>query len=105
MQTPSRSRLSWLISGPPIWLVLTIVGLVALGLVLAALRAHLVAAPVLPFRYYGPIEGRIVDIDRSFSDELRLTLDRVVLEDVAPDRTPGRVRIAKSLPLRWVIAE
>lgn len=69
-------------------------GLVALGLVLAALRAHLVAAPVLPFRYYGPIEGRIVDIDRSFSDELRLTLDRVVLEDVAPDRTPGRVRIA-----------
>ena len=68
--------------------------LVAAGLVLAAGRAHLVAAPVLPFRYYGPIEGRIVDIDRSFSDELRLTLDRVVLEDVAPDRTPARVRVA-----------
>jgi len=68
--------------------------LVAAGLVLAAARAHLVAAPVLPFRYYGPIEGRIVDIDRSFSDELRLTLDRVVLEDLAPDRTPARVRVA-----------
>lgn len=68
--------------------------LVAFGLVLAAARAHLVAAPVLPFRYYGPIEGRIVDIDRSFSDGLRLTLDLVVLEDVAPDRTPGRVRVA-----------
>ncbi len=68
--------------------------LVALGLVLAAARAHLVAAPVLPFRYYGPIEGRIVDIDRSFSDQIRLTLDRVVLEDTAPGRTPGRVRVA-----------
>lgn len=68
--------------------------LAALGLVLAALRAQVVAAPVLPFRYYGPIEGRIVDIDRSFSDELRLTLDRVVLEDMAPDRTPGRIRVA-----------
>lgn len=68
--------------------------LAATGLVLAAARAHLVAAPVLPFRYYGPVEGRIVEIDRSFSDELRLTLDRVVLEDVPPDRTPARVRVA-----------
>lgn len=68
--------------------------LVAGGLLLAAVRAHSVAAPVLPFRYYGPIEGRIVDIDRSFSDELRLTLDRVVLEDTAPERTPARVRVA-----------
>ena len=39
---------------------------------------------MLAFRYYGPIEGRIVGIDRSASDALRLTLDRVVLEDVAP---------------------
>ncbi|MBC7141686.1 MAG: ComEC/Rec2 family competence protein, partial [Rhodobacteraceae bacterium] len=68
--------------------------LVAGGLLLAAARTHLVSAPVLTFRYYGPVEGRIVDIDRSFSDQLRLTLDRVVLEDVAPDRTPARVRVA-----------
>ncbi len=81
--------------GPEIWRApATGLGLIAFGLVLAALRAHLVAAPVLPFRYYGPIEGRIVDIDRSFSDQLRLTLDRVVLEDTAPGRTPGRVRVA-----------
>lgn len=64
------------------------------GLLLAALRAHAVAAPVLPYRYYGPLEGRIVNIDRSFSDQLRLTLDRVVLKDVAPERTPARVRVA-----------
>lgn len=81
--------------GPEIWRVAaTGLALVAFGLVLAAARAHLVAAPVLPFRYYGPIEGRIIDIDRSFSDQVRLTLDRVALEDMAPGRTPGRVRVA-----------
>jgi competence protein ComEC len=65
-----------------------------LGFVAAALRAERVAAPVLPFRYFGPIEGRVVAVDRSYSDRMRLTLDRVVLEDVSPDRTPARVRIA-----------
>ncbi len=70
------------------------VALMTGGLLLAALRAHSVAAPVLPFRYYGPVEGRVVGIDRSFSDQLRLTLDRVVLEDVPSDRTPERVRVA-----------
>lgn len=64
------------------------------GFVLADLRAHSVAAPVLPFRYYGPVEGRVINIDRSFSDQPRLTLDRVVLEYVPPDRTPSRVRVA-----------
>lgn len=68
--------------------------LVAGGFVLAVARANLVAAPVLPFRYYGPVEGRIVDIDRSFSDQIRITLDRVRLNDVAPANTPARVRVA-----------
>lgn len=68
--------------------------LIALGLGLAGARAHLVAAPVLGFRYYGPVEGRVIALDRSASDALRLTLDRVRLEDVAPGRTPARVRIA-----------
>ncbi len=69
-------------------------GLVAAGLLLVTLRANLVAAPVLPFRYYGPVTGRVVDIDRSFSDALRITLDRVALDDVDPEVTPDRVRIA-----------
>ncbi|MFM2356018.1 MAG: hypothetical protein RLZZ528_1754, partial [Pseudomonadota bacterium] len=68
--------------------------LVLAGLALASLRAHMVAGPVLPFRYYGPVEGRIVEIDRSYSDALRVTLDRVVLSDVAPHKTPRRLRIA-----------
>lgn len=68
--------------------------LVLAGFLVAGARAHSVAEPVLGFRYYGPIEGRIVDIDRSVSDKLRLTLDRVVLEDMRPERVPARVRVS-----------
>ncbi|WP_342707599.1 ComEC/Rec2 family competence protein [Alloyangia pacifica] len=69
-------------------------GLVLLGLALAGARAHAVAAPQLGFRYYGPIEGRVIGIDRSASDVPRLTLDRVVLSRVAPKRVPARVRVS-----------
>jgi competence protein ComEC len=68
--------------------------LLALGAGLAAARSHAVAGPVLEFRYYGPVEGRVVGIDRSGSDKPRLTLDRVVLARVAPERVPRRVRVS-----------
>jgi len=74
--------------------VLWALALVALGFCLAGARAHSVKAPVLTWRYYGPVEGRIAGIDRSGSDALRLTLDRVVLARVAPGRTPERVRVS-----------
>ena len=48
----------------------------------------MVAAPVMEWRYYGPVEGRLVEIDRSARDRIRLTLDRVVLRDTAPGRPP-----------------
>ena len=68
--------------------------LVCLGCLVAGGRSAHVAAPVLTMRYFGPIEGRIVKIDRSASDAVRLTLDQVVLHDLAPARTPERVRIS-----------
>ena len=64
------------------------------GVAIAGMRTHLVSGPVLGFRYYGPVEGRIVAIDRSASDALRLTLDRVTLNRVEPDRVPRRVRLS-----------
>ncbi len=67
--------------------------LAAAGVVLADWRAGQVAAPVLAFRYHGPVEGRIVLIDRNADDRLRLTLDRVVLDGIEPGRTPARIRI------------
>ena len=79
--------------------------LVLAGFLLAGARTYLIAEPVLGFRYFGPVEGRIVIIDRSTSDRVRITLDRVVLEDMRPERVPARVRLslepdqAGSLPL------
>ena len=64
------------------------------GTTVASMRAHVVAAPVLSFRYYGPIEGRIVSIDKSASEKLRLTLDRVRLSRVSRQNTPIRVRVS-----------
>lgn len=68
--------------------------LVAAGFCLAGIRANQVEAPVIGWRYYGPVEGRIVGIDRSGSDAVRLTLDQVVLRGVPPDETPERVRLS-----------
>ena len=74
----------------------------AAGWLAAGARAHSVAAPVLDFRYTGPVEGRIIDIDRSQSDALRLTLDRVTLQAVPPDRTPARVRVSLQGEQPWL---
>lgn len=68
--------------------------MIALGFTAAAARTHWVAGPVLDWRYYGPVEGRIVGMDRSGSDAVRLTLDRVKLDRVAPRDTPTRVRVS-----------
>ncbi len=70
------------------------VAVVAAGFLLAGARAHMVAEPVLNWRYYGPVEGRIVDLDRSASDALRITLDQVRLEDVSPRDRPSRARLS-----------
>lgn len=77
------------VSAPPAALLAA----AALGFLAISLRAEVVRAPVLEGRYYGPVQGRVIGLDRSQSDDLRLTLDRVVLEDRGPDRTPVRVRV------------
>lgn len=64
------------------------------GFVAAGLRAHWVQAPMLEGRYYGPVTGRVVEVDRSQSDALRVTLDSVFLDGVEPQDTPQRVRIS-----------
>ncbi|WBU57720.1 ComEC/Rec2 family competence protein [Paracoccus sediminicola] len=70
--------------------------LAASGFGLTSLRAARVEAPVLTFRYYGPVEGRVIEIDRSGRDRLRLTLDQVRISRIAPENLPLRVRL--SLP-------
>ncbi|UOA15028.1 ComE operon protein 3 [Sulfitobacter dubius] len=70
------------------------VALILLGLLLAAFRAHSMTAPVLGWRYYGAVEGRVVALDRSQSDAPRVTLDQVRLDRVPPTLTPTRVRVS-----------
>jgi competence protein ComEC len=78
-----------------VWGVISLVlALAAGGFALAAWRAAAVAAPVLEVRYYGPVQGRIVEVDRSGRDMPRLTLDQVVLEGIAPGDVPERVRVS-----------
>ena len=76
--------------------------LVLAGFCLAGARASLVAEPVLGFRYYGAIEGRIIAVDRSISDKTRLTLDQVVLENMRPARVPERVRVSLHGPQGYI---
>lgn len=74
--------------------VAVIVGCVAMGGLAAGFRAHSVQAPMLEFQYSGPVQGRVIEIDRAQSDALRITLDQVVLLEVSPARTPLKVRIS-----------
>lgn len=67
---------------------------VILGFGAATWRAHHVAGPLIDWRYYGPIEGRVVAMDRSASDAVRLTLDQVILKRVSLEETPRRIRVS-----------
>ncbi len=72
----------------------------ALGALVCGARVWVVTSPMLAAPYYGPIQGRIIDIDRSQSDAIRLTLDQVVLSEVEPLQTPFTVRISLHGPPR-----
>ena len=65
-----------------------------LGCLVAALRTHAIGAPVLRFRYYGPVEGHIAAIDTSASQRVRVVLEDVRLPGLAPSATPDRVRVS-----------
>ena len=79
----------WLLRPPVLALACMALGVLACGT-----RVWLVAAPMLEAPYSGAVQGRIVDIDRSQSDAVRLTLDQVVLSEVAPAATPATVRVS-----------
>lgn len=65
-----------------------------LGWLACGVRLWAVQAPMLEFRYFGPVTGRVVEIDRSQSDAIRITLDHVWLDRVAPEARPHKLRIS-----------
>ncbi len=91
--------------GPAFGPVAIGLSIMLVGIGLAGWRSHAVAAPVIDFRYYGPVEGRVVEVDRSSRDVPRVTLDRVVLSDLSPERTPARIRISLYGDQPWLRRE
>lgn len=79
---------------PEVMPPLALAACLLLGGLACGLRLLLVAAPMLEAPFYGPLTGRIVEVDRSQSGALRLTLDQVWLAELPPDRTPARIRIS-----------
>jgi len=75
------------------WLAFWTIGLV-LGFCLAGFQAQRLAAPKLAYRYYGPVEGRILSVDRSARERPRILLDQVQLGRLPPYRTPKYVRVS-----------
>lgn len=66
--------------------LISLLALAILGFVRAGHQTRAVAEPVLERVYYGPVAGRVVGLDRSASNRVRILLDRVHLpgEDVVP---------------------
>ncbi len=77
------------------WLTLGAAFIVLLGFCTAQWRTHMLAAPILE-RERDPVtvQGRVVGIDKlEEGTGVRLILDRLLIEDLAPAGTPARVRI------------
>ncbi|MEM7295266.1 MAG: ComEC/Rec2 family competence protein [Pseudomonadota bacterium] len=93
LSVPTFLVLGWRTRGT--WGGLLILLAVAIaGLNLASVRTATLWGPIVDWRYYGPVQGRVVGIDRSSSDKLRITLDQVRLARVAESDTPRRVRLS-----------
>ena len=88
----------------PLLLVLASVIVTAgLGLTAAQWRTRWVAAPVIDKRI-GPVavEGRVVEVEIR-PDNRRVTLDRLTVAGLAPERTPAQVRLVVRKPANDLI--
>ncbi|MCC6009022.1 MAG: ComEC/Rec2 family competence protein [Rhodobacteraceae bacterium] len=84
---------------PPLWAL----ALVAAGFAAAGERGHRLAAPVLERPLYTGVEGRILSVDRSQSDRLRVMLGDVRIPGMPPEATPRRIRIALHADREYVM--
>lgn len=70
------------------------VAFVLIGVLACGVRVALTGTPMLVGEYYGPVTGRVVEVDRSQSGALRVTLDRVWLSETQVPGVPRRVRLS-----------
>lgn len=78
----------------PVLPVVVIIACIAVGAGAAALRSYLVWGPSLSYPYAGWATGRVVLVDRSAGDNMRLTLDQVTLGPIPQAKTPRRIRVS-----------
>ncbi|WP_343035212.1 ComEC/Rec2 family competence protein [Halovulum dunhuangense] len=77
---------------------LALAGLACLGFALADAQTARMQAPVLERITFGAVMGRVVGLDRSEQNRIRVRLDQVWIEGLAPEKTPHRVRIVLARP-------
>ncbi len=65
----------------------------ALGVLLGAQTAHIADAPQILRETTDQVAGRIVRLEQRTPTRARLTLNQLVIEDLAPGVTPERIRI------------
>jgi len=78
--------------GPGLYRALVALFLI-LGVVLGAQTARLDDAPQILEETVEQVTGRVVRVEQRTSSRARLTLDTLIIEDLAADRTPERIRI------------
>ena len=71
-----------------------LIAIALLGFAHADWRTARIDAPTLGWYYWGPIEGRVIAIDRSTSNAPRVTLDKVYLPRISSEKMPERVRFS-----------
>jgi ribosome-associated protein len=59
---------------------------------------------MVDFRYYGPVQGRVVQVDRSGSDALRITLDGVIVIKAQTTRSQDKNRAEAIARLHEMVA-
>jgi competence protein ComEC len=73
---------------------LILLAMMLIGFSVAWFNAETSGAPKLNWRYYGPISGIVVKVDRSQSDKTRITLAQVYLSRFDQSKTPKYLRVA-----------
>jgi competence protein ComEC len=76
-------------------LPLLVIGIcIGIGAGAAALRSYLVWGPSLAYPYSGVITRRVILVDRSAGDNMRLTLDQVTMGPIPYEKLPRRIRVS-----------
>ena len=86
--------LLWRVPRPKIRVCLAIIMLVSAGFAVAQMRAHFIATPLLAQELHNHTVVGTIDEIEPVEEKDKLVLSHLVIEDLAPEDTPRRVRIS-----------